>query len=885
MTSSATSSRSPATSRRAASRPGARCEDHTTSRPPGRSAERAAARPAGSYSGALEACTRKSGPLSTSRSTTSHGPRGSLSPVSTSRTSATCRVQRSPSSPDSSGASPERAQPTSGAASSTTSACRTRGSASTARVVIPRPRPPTSTRWGDRCLRRARSARATSVLVSTVSIANAPSTTSSSTSPRRRRATSPCGVSARARVTAPPWLDGAVATPSMPVTPPLYGRRTGGPARWRTTGGPARSCGRERPSEAVETQLAVVEADGLTRAGPEGGVGVVVVARHGVHRGLGLLGRLHRDVAVAGQTRARRDELAEDDVLLEPEEGVGLALHRGLGEDAGGLLEGRRRQPRLGRERGLGDAHELGTTRGRLAALGHDATVLVLEAATLGEHARQEVGVALLDDRDPAQHLPDDHLDVLVVDRHTLLAVDLLDLVDEVHLHRTRAEDAQHLLGVDRPLGQARADRDVLAVLHQQAGPLGDRVGVLLGAVVGREQDATRLVGLLDGDPARRLGDRGDTLGGARLEQLDDTRQTLGDVVTGHTTGVEGTHRQLGAGLTDGLRGDDADRLTDVDELAGGERTAVAERAGADLGVAGEHRADLHRVDAGREQRTDDDVTEVDAGRGQHLTVLDDVLGERARVDRGLDVVVHRAVAGALVRRRDRHRQATVGAAVVLTDDDVLRHVDQTTGQVPRVGGAQRGVGQALAGTVRGDEELQHGQTLAEVRADRSRDDVALRVRHQATHTGDLAQLHPVTTSTRGDHPVDGVGARQVRLHLLGDLVGRLGPDLDELLATLVVGDQTTLVLGLDLGGLLLVALEDLELARRRDDVGDGDRGARAGRPVEAVLLERVEARRDLHLAVALGEVVDDRRQALLVDLVVDERVVEGQRLVEERAP
>ena len=245
--------------------------------------------------------------------------------------------------------------------------------------------------------------------------------------------------------------------------------------------------------------------------------------------------------------------------------------------------------------------------------------------------------------------------------------------------------------------GQARADLDVLAVLHEQAGPLRDRVGVLLGAVVRREQDATRLVGLLDGDPARGLGDRGDTLGGARLEQLDDTRQTLGDVVTGHTTGVEGTHRQLGAGLTDRLGRDDADRLADVDELAGRQRAAVAQRAGADLGVAGEDRADLHRVDAGREERADDDVPEVDAGLGEHLAVLDDVLGERAGVDRGLDVVVHRAVAGALVDRRDRHRQAAVGAAVVLADDDVLRHVDETTGEVARVGGTQRGVRQALA--------------------------------------------------------------------------------------------------------------------------------------------------------------------------------------------
>ena len=68
-------------------------------------------------------------------------------------------------------------------------------------------------------------------------------------------------------------------------------------------------------------------------------------------------------------------------------------------------------------------------------------------------------------------------------------------------------------------------------------------------------------------------------------------------------------------------------------------------------------------------------------------------------------------------------------------------------------------------------------------------------VRRLAEHRRLLRPLAPV-------HPVDGVGPREVRLHLLGDLVGRLGPDLDELLATLIIGDQTALVLALDLGGL-----------------------------------------------------------------------------------
>ena len=48
--------------------------------------------------------------------------------------------------------------------------------------------------------------------------------------------------------------------------------------------------------------------------------------------------------------------------------------------------------------------------------------------------------------------------------------------------------------------------------------------------------------------------------------------------------------------------------------------------------------------------------------------------------------------------------------------------------------------------------------------------------------------------------------------HGRGDLVGRLRPDLDELLATLGVGGETLVELALDLGGLLLVARDDLRL-------------------------------------------------------------------------
>jgi len=60
--------------------------------------------------------------------------------------------------------------------------------------------------------------------------------------------------------------------------------------------------------------------------------------------------------------RCRRDEAADDDVLLEAAQGVDRAVDGGLGEHAGGLLEARRRDEAVGGERRLGDAQQKRTT-------------------------------------------------------------------------------------------------------------------------------------------------------------------------------------------------------------------------------------------------------------------------------------------------------------------------------------------------------------------------------------------------------------------------------------------------------------------------------------------------------------------------------------------
>src|ERR687883_551498 len=138
-------------------------------------------------------------------------------------------------------------------------------------------------------------------------------------------------------------------------------------------------------------------------------------------------------------------------------------------------------------------------------------------------------------------------------------------------------------------LGELLADLDVRAVLHPQPRPARQLVvDDLVGAVVRGDGQLAELLAVLDPDGAGQLGDRGLALGDTGLEELHHTRQTVGDVLTRDSTRVEGAHGQLGAGLTDRLGGDDADRLADVHQLAGRERPAVAGGAGAEQRLPGQ---------------------------------------------------------------------------------------------------------------------------------------------------------------------------------------------------------------------------------------------------------------------------------------------------------
>ena len=125
------------------------------------------------------------------------------------------------------------------------------------------------------------------------------------------------------------------------------------------------------------------------------------------------------------------------------------------------------------------------------------------------------------------------------------------------------------------------------------------------------------------------------------------------------------------------------------------------------------------------------------------------------------------------------------------------------------------------------------------------------------------------------------------RLHLpeqlLGDLLGDVRPDVDDLVVPLAVGDDAVLVLLLDLGDQAPGILDETALGGRDVHVDDPDAEPGQGGIAEADVLELVEERDgDLvaQLVVALGDELSD---LLLLQLLVDEAERLGHHVVQER--
>ena len=176
--------------------------------------------------------------------------------------------------------------------------------------------------------------------------------------------------------------------------------------------------------------------------------------------------------------------------------------------------------------------------------------------------------------------------------RHTF------DDVLEADLAALFREDRER---VGIPLDQHLVRFDLLAVLHPEMRAVDHLVALTVAALVVLHHDVA--VAVHDDEVGRA------TRGLRALDHLEvvEARDAL---VLGvehrlfrhprrRAADVERAHRELRAGFADRLRGDDADREAEFDEFAGGQVAAVAVGADAAARLAGQHRADLHLLDAG----------------------------------------------------------------------------------------------------------------------------------------------------------------------------------------------------------------------------------------------------------------------------------------------
>ena len=161
-----------------------------------------------------------------------------------------------------------------------------------------------------------------------------------------------------------------------------------------------------------------------------------------------------------------------------------------------------------------------------------DAGVQLVELDAVELLALDEVRLARVRDLDLLQHLPNDDLDVLVVDGHALQPVDVLDLVDQIVGELLDALDGQDVVRRGMAVVDEVATLDAIAVLHRQALAARDQVLDRLRVVIVRlDGDALLvLVVLAELDRAGDLGDDRVVLRTPGLEQLRHARQTAGDV-------------------------------------------------------------------------------------------------------------------------------------------------------------------------------------------------------------------------------------------------------------------------------------------------------------------------------------------------------------------
>ena len=416
---------------------------------------------------------------------------------------------------------------------------------------------------------------------------------------------------------------------------------------------------------------------------------------------------------------------------------------------------------------------------------------------------------------------------------------------------------------VDGALGQCVAGNNGITVVYLRSVTERNCI-CFLGAVILCDYSVSCLFDLFVAYLTGHLGDDRSVLRAAGLEKLLNSRKTLCDILGGRdTTGMERSHCKLCTRLTDGLRRDDTNSLADIDELTVSQRSAVAVSANAVLQSAGENRAYLYLLGAGSHDLCSVLIVHQLFSGNEYVAVsVLEVLGE-VSAHETLCKRLNELIALADLVNVD----AVCSSAVVLANDDLLRYVYQTSGQITRVGGSQRGIGKSLTGASGRNEVFQNVKAFTVVSPDWHFDGRTGRVGDKSTHSGELTDLVLRTTRSGVRHHVDVVVLIEVVVQRGTNIFGSLVPDADELCLSLGIGNKAAVELLVQLCNLSVSVCEDLSLLRRNIRVADSNGDTGSGGVLIAHCLDLIEYLSGSSGSVILQAAVDDLTELALADL------------------
>src|SRR4030095_12577892 len=127
-------------------------------------------------------------------------------------------------------------------------------------------------------------------------------------------------------------------------------------------------------------------------------------------------------------------------------------------------------------------------------------------------------------------HLTHDYLNMLVVDVHTLQAIDLLNFIHEILLQATHTEYSQNIVRVQRTSHQSLAGTNTISVLHVDVRTARDVVLAFFTVVASDDQFAFALRDRTKSDCSIYFRHNRGLSGTAGFEKLDHARQTASDV-------------------------------------------------------------------------------------------------------------------------------------------------------------------------------------------------------------------------------------------------------------------------------------------------------------------------------------------------------------------